>query len=89
MTDPDEGQAAATAPEPGVIEGPGRYKVYETPDGGWTIARAIGICRNCQSCGCGEQAEPVQIPAMVVQLAKRQGGKSVLGMLRGAGRAVR
>ena len=75
-------EAAAAAARPPVIEGPGRYCVYEAPDGGWVIARAVGICDSCQGCGCGEQAEPVQIPAMVIQIAKSQGRGKLLGMLK-------
>ena len=59
MTDtkPDTSEAA----RPPVIEGPGRYVVYQGPDS-WKIARAVDICERCQACGCGEQAEPVDIP---------------------------
>lgn len=71
---------------PPVIEGPGRYKVLAAPDGGWVIARAVGICETCQACGCGEQAEPVQIPGMVISLATSQGKGKILGMLRGMAR---
>ena|ERR1700678_4110094 len=67
---------------PGLIEGPGRYKIYEAPDGGWVIARATGICGTCQGCGCGEQEEPVQIPGIIVGLARSQGKGKLLGMLK-------
>jgi hypothetical protein len=70
-------QAAAA---PGVIEF-GRYRVFQAPDGGWVIARAVNICDRCQECGCGDQAEPVQIPAMVIQLA-RSGGTGLMGKLK-------
>ena len=75
----------AEAVTPPVLEGPGRYVVYESPDGGWVVARAVGICERCEGCGCGEQAEPIAIPGMVVTLARRQGKGKLLGML-GAGR---
>jgi hypothetical protein len=47
----------------------GRYAVYEA-DGGLVIARASGICERCAECGCGEQADPITVPAMLVALAK-------------------
>lgn len=77
-----EGPAEAPAPE--VIEGPGRYIVRRGPDGGWVVGRATGICERCVSCGCGEQAELIQVPALVIQLATSQGKGKVLGMLKAA-----
>lgn len=67
---------------PPVVEGPGRYVVYATPDGGWVIARAVGICERCRGCGCGEQGEPVQIPGMVIAIAQQQGKGRLMGMLK-------
>jgi hypothetical protein len=58
---------------PDIIEGPGRYCVYQAPDGGWVLARAGNLCERCLECGCGEQAEQVQIPALVVNMAMSQG----------------
>lgn len=81
MTAAEELQDTGPA-EPVIIEGPGRYRVYGAPDGGWVIARAVGICETCQNCGCGEQAEPVQIPAMVISLAQTQGKQRLMGMLK-------
>jgi hypothetical protein len=79
-----EGQAAAAAVNgrPPVIEGPGRYCVYLSPDGGWVVARAVGICDTCQGCGCGEQAEPIVIPSLVISMAMQQGKGKLLGMLK-------
>ena len=75
MTDTTE-----TSAEPDVVE-LGRYKVSEAPDGGWILARAINTCQSCRSHGCGEQAELVHIPAMVIKMARSQGG--MLGKLKG------
>ena len=69
-------------PGPAVIEGPGRYKVWESPDGGWVIARALDICQTCRECGCGEQAEAIQVPGMVVRLAMQQGKGKLLSALK-------
>lgn len=69
---------------PAVIEGPGRYCVYQAPDGGWVVARAVELCETCLHCGCGEQAEPIQVPAMVIQLAMSQGRGKIMGMLKAA-----
>lgn len=82
----DTEASAAEAPQtPPVIEGPGRYVIFQAPDGGWVVARAVGICERCRDCGCGDQAEPIQVPAMVVALAQQGGGKSrMLGMLKAA-----
>lgn len=73
--------AASTASAPQVIEGPGRYIVREAPDGGWVVGRAVGLCKNCTGCGCGEQAELIEVPGMVIALAKRQGAGNLLGAL--------
>jgi hypothetical protein len=82
--------AADTATEaatPPVIEGPGRYVVYQAPDGGWVVARAVGICETCQACGCGEQAEAIQVPALIISMASKSGNGRLMGMLsRVAGR---
>lgn len=74
--------AADVNGKPPVIEGPGRYVVFQAPDGGWVVARAVGICEKCQGCGCGEQAEPINIPAMVISMAMSQ-GKGLFGKLKG------
>lgn len=44
----------------------GRYAVTGMPDGSWAIVRAGPICETCQACGCGEQQEPIMVPAFVV-----------------------
>jgi len=76
-------ETAVPGDRPPVIEGPGRYVVFEAPDGGWVVARAVGICETCQRCGCGEQADPIQVPGMVVKLAQSQGNGKLLGRLKG------
>lgn len=83
MTDVQEVEQDTPAPEP--FER-GRYAIFETPDGGWAIARASGICGTCQACGCGEQHEAIPIPAMLVpfitgQAEMTKGG--MLGMVKG------
>jgi hypothetical protein len=77
------GTGSARAP---VVEGPGRYVVYQAPDGGWIVARAVGLCGKCADCGCGEQADPIQVPGMVISLAMSQGKGKLMGMLKGAAR---
>lgn len=72
------------APEP--AEGPkvleyGRYRVFEAPDGGWVVARAVDTCETCQACGCGDQAEVINVPAMVIRMARAQ-GPGLLGKLK-------
>ena len=62
---------AIPAPDPVTLEY-GRYRVFETPDGGWVIARAQGTCETCEHHDCGEQAEPVQVPGMFVKMARAQ-----------------
>lgn len=73
-------------PQPETIEGPGRYAVYETPDGGWVIARTTSLCETCLHCGCGEKAEQIPIPAMVLALAKQNGPARLKSMLKAARR---
>lgn len=77
-------------PQQELIEGPGRYKVFQAPDGSWVVARATGICETCENCGCGEQAEPIVVPGMIVQLANSRLAKNggLMGMLKAvAGRS--
>jgi len=63
--------------QPELLEA-GRYKAFQAPDGSWVLARATGTCETCQSCGCGEQADPIHIPAMFVAMAKQGGGLAKL-----------
>ena len=63
----------ATPPDP--MEH-GRYAVFPQ-DNGFVIARATGLCETCQSCGCGDQQEPLDIsPTGVARLLSqaRQAG---------------
>jgi hypothetical protein len=78
MTDTEVQQSPA---EPVVLEH-GRYRLFESPDGGWVVARAVETCETCQNCGCGEQAEPIMIPAMVVKMARAQHNGGLLGKLK-------
>ena len=48
----------------------GRYAVFPKPDGGLAIARAGEICDRCADCGCGTQRDPIDVPALVVALAR-------------------
>ena len=76
-----ETQVQAPA-EPAVLEY-GRYRLFESPDGGWVVARAVETCETCQNCGCGSQADPIVIPAMVIKLARsQQNGGGLLGKLK-------
>lgn len=61
----DIGQAAG----PQVLEA-GRYKLAQAPDGALVLGRATGLCESCTGCGCGDQATPVHVPAMVMKMAK-------------------
>src|SRR5215469_10346638 len=54
-----------TPPEP--VER-GRYAVFPTPDSGWAISRAGPLCDRCTGCGCGDQADPIMVPAFVVSM---------------------
>lgn len=56
-------------PEPPAPMERGRYAIFQAPDGGWVVARAVDTCEVCQTCGCGTQAEPIMIPAMVIKMA--------------------
>jgi hypothetical protein len=73
------GQAA---PEPVLLER-GRYALRESPDGSWVVSRAVGTCETCRDCGCGDQADPIVIPAMVVALAKARDGGGMMAKLKG------
>ena len=72
------------ATEPTVIEY-GRYRLFESPDGGWVVARAVQTCETCQACGCGEQADPIMVPGMVVRMARQGGAMSKLRAVMGRG----
>jgi hypothetical protein len=78
---------AETNGGPPVIEGPGRYIVHQAPDGGWRIDRTTGLCDRCLECGCGERAEPIMVPAMVISIAT-SGGFS-LGKLKDMAKGLR
>lgn len=55
------GSAPVPAPDDMVMEF-GRYKVLSHPAGnGFIIARAVNTCETCQSCGCGQQQENLDI----------------------------
>ena len=70
--------AEQVAAEPELLEG-GRYKVFQDPAGAWVIARAVNTCESCAACGCGEQADPITVPAMLIAMARQGGG---LGRIR-------
>ena len=73
---------APVATEPVVLEY-GRYRLFESPDGGWVVARAVETCETCQNCGCGSQADPIVIPAMVIKMARaQQGGGGLLSKFK-------
>lgn len=62
------GEAPPVAVEPAER---GRYAVFDQPDGGLLIARAVNLCDRCLDCGCGDQAEPVgPIPGSLVTMAR-------------------
>jgi len=61
-------------PELEVLER-GRYKVSEV-GGSWIIARSTDTCERCQSCGCGDRADPITVPAMLIAMARSGGGMS-------------
>lgn len=62
-------EQAEAAPGPAVLEA-GRYKLAQAPDGSLVLGRATGLCGTCASCGCGDQAAPVHVPAMVMKMAR-------------------
>jgi hypothetical protein len=59
-----------TTPE--VLE-QGRYKIFDQ-GGGWLISRAVDTCETCRNCGCGTQADPIQVPGMLIAMARQGGG---------------
>ena len=65
MTSPEVQQ---TEPNQPVLLERGRYANEREADGSWFILRAAPICEACQSCGCGEQADPIHLPVMIVNL---------------------
>ncbi|MDA8319072.1 MAG: hypothetical protein M0030_04550 [Actinomycetota bacterium] len=67
--------------EPVVLEA-GRYRVFQTPDGGWAVARAVNTCERCQGCGCGDQADPLMVPGWVISLAREGEGRMSLSAFR-------
>lgn len=72
--------AETTDPGPTVLEF-GRYRIFEASDGGWVVARAVNTCERCQGCGCGDQADLIQVPGMIVKMAKSQGA-GLMGKLK-------
>ncbi len=64
-------------PEPAEV---GRYAVFADPDGSLVFARAAPLCEKCAACGCGDQAENIRVPAMLV---KAVGSGKVPAFLKG------
>jgi len=58
MGDVSEGNGQA--PELETVER-GRYRVLSGPDG-LILMRATDLCDTCTACGCGDPAEPVELP---------------------------
>ena len=79
-----ETEVQETSAEPAVLEY-GRYRLFEAPDGGWVVARAVETCETCQNCGCGEQADPIVVPGMVVKMARSGGAMQKLKAVMGRG----
>lgn len=75
----DNGLPAGSTSEPELLER-GRYAVTGMPDGSWVITRAGPLCEACSDCGCGEQQDPVPVPAIAVQ--------AFTGQLNGAGKKM-
>lgn len=78
------------APAPELLER-GRYVLWGMPDGSWRIVRAGPLCETCQECGCGEQQDPIDVPAMVVNIVTGKGQlpgplQAMLGKVIGHGR---
>jgi len=86
MTGQQQQEQQPAEPEP--LER-GRYALFETP-GGLVIARAAGTCETCQSCGCGTQQPPVELPPVVVKFVKGEpvGPADLAGLLAGSGLSV-
>jgi hypothetical protein len=59
--------AVTETPEPSER---GRYAIFEQPDGGLVIPRSAPLCDRCQACGCGDQQEPLRVPAAIVHMAR-------------------
>lgn len=76
-----EPTAAAAGPQ---LLTRGRFAMTAMPDGSWVITRAAPLCDTCQACGCGQQEEPITVPAMLVGLmrAHQEGKRPGLGQMR-------
>lgn len=72
----EPGAACLGATEPGVQRG--RYAVREPKDGTIVLSRTSGLCETCAGCECGEQAEPIVIPAHIAVMVR----KAIAGKLR-------
>ena len=78
--------------EPALLER-GRHAITGMADGSWVITRAGPLCDQCSGCGCGEQQEPITVPAFAVRMlmmdpeqrAKLNPVTMVKRMMRGAG----
>lgn len=81
MSDTDTGTGTPAAAGPVLLEH-GRYAIRQPSDGGLVIGRAVGICQRCQDCGCGDQAELIHVPAMILKIASGSGGGMMLRKLR-------
>ena len=70
---------------PGAEAGPqlvarGRFALTAMPDGSLVLRHAIPLCERCESCGCGEQRDPITIPAMLASIIRAHGEGKRIGV---------
>jgi len=64
------------------LVGRGRYALTAMPDGSWVITRAAPLCDRCETCGCGEQGEPITVPAFAVNMLNGGGLEALPAPMR-------
>jgi hypothetical protein len=69
--------AAAAAPE---LLARGRFALTAMPDGSLVLRHATPLCETCQECGCGEQRDPIVIPAMLAGIIRAHGAGQRIGV---------
>lgn len=72
---------AAAGPQ---LLGRGRFALSDMPDGSLVLRHAAPLCERCEACGCGDQRDPIVIPAMLAGIIRAHGeGRRVgVGQLR-------
>lgn len=75
-----EAELADAGAAPGLVFR-GRYAVIDLPDGRMSIPWTTEPCDRCQGCGCGQQQNPLELPAAIAGIVRAKLNGEELPML--------